>query len=68
MVFSQRFVKPLLAISVILAGSAIATHIKSRNSVQLDLPTTQKCQAEGASMDCDDSRSVRDTNGYVLVN
>lgn len=67
MIFSHRFVKPLLAISVILAGSAIATHIKSRNSVQLDLPTSQKCPAESPSKDCDDSHSVRDTNGYVLV-
>ncbi len=67
MVFSQRFVKPILAISVILLGSAIATHIKSRNSVQLDLPSTQKCLAESQSNDCDNSHSVRDTNGYVLV-
>lgn len=67
MVFSQRFVKPFLAISVILLGSAIATHIKSRNSVQLDLSATQKCLAESPNNDCDNSHSVRDTNGYVLV-
>ncbi|MCQ1060482.1 hypothetical protein ACQKPX_00730 [Photobacterium sp. DNB23_23_1] len=67
MEFSQRFVKPIVAISVILAGSAIATHIKSRNSDELDLKSSTECLAESLDKSCNDSHSVRDTNGYVLV-